>query len=312
MTILNPTDQAIQKVASLLSSGGVAAFPTETVYGLGCDTGNEVAIEKVYALKKRPLHNPMIAHVLQTSWVRDIAEGWNETCDLLADAFWPGPLTIVLKRKQCVPAAACGGHDTIAVRKPNHRVAIALLEAFGKPISAPSANVSGYISPTSAVHVEEEFNGKVNVLDGGQCAVGIESTVLSLVGEPTILRPGSVSRDEISTVIGEVVEVISEQQVDSPGTSQKHYSPRIPARQVSERDIADLRNPNAIAIVITGKPPITKRILQMSNCPQKYATSLYSALREADLSGSEEIVIESPPNTNPWAAVHDRITRCCS
>ena len=312
MTIVKPTQEAIEAAATSLSNGGVIAFATETVYGLGCDTQNIEAVQKVYALKGRPLNNPMIAHILESSWAHNITEGWGESCENLAKAFWPGPLTIILNRKQVIPKEACGGFETIAVRSPSHPVAQGLLRAFGKPISAPSANISGYVSPTTAIHVEEEFNGEVTVLDGGQCPVGIESTVVSMVETPTILRRGSIQVDAIARIVGEVTESIGLEQNIAPGTSAKHYSPRTPTKLSRTSVLNSLNNPDAFAIVISASPRTSKKTLQMPSSPEEYATKLYASLREGDASGAVEIVIENPPNEEGWEAILDRLKRCCS
>ncbi|MDP6542157.1 MAG: L-threonylcarbamoyladenylate synthase, partial [Phycisphaerales bacterium] len=187
MPVVSATQRAILEAARSLEGGGVVSFPTETVYGLGGDTLNKKAIQKIYSLKNRPSNNPLIAHVLNSSWAKQITCGWDEKCHLLAERFWPGPLTIVLPKANCVPKESCGGHNTIGVRSPNHRVASELLDKFGGPISAPSANKSGQTSPTSAEHVRDDFGNDLLILDGGNCDQGIESTVLSMVDCPTIL-----------------------------------------------------------------------------------------------------------------------------
>ncbi len=234
MTIVQPTTSSIQNATETLQAGGIVAFATETVYGLGCDTFNRSAIELVYRTKGRPAHNPMIAHILDVSWVTTLTDGWDDDCEKLAKSFWPGPLTIVLPKKENVPKEACGGRNTIAIRCPRHQVAQQLLECFGQPISAPSANKSGYISPTTAIHVDEEYHHEILVLDGGPCEKGIESTVISLVEKPTILRLGSVPQSEIEECIGSVFYTRELSQTNSPGTSLQHYSPHAAAKHTHE------------------------------------------------------------------------------
>jgi L-threonylcarbamoyladenylate synthase len=315
MSVVLPTTQNIEQAAQELKEGGLVAFPTETVYGLGCDTFNSSAINQVYTLKGRPKNNPTIAHILESSWALQLTEHWNEQCDQLAKAFWPGPLTIVLPKKEEVPKAATGGRNTIAIRSPNHPVAKQLLSCFGSPISAPSANKSGYISPTTAKHVEDEFGDNIQILDGGACEEGIESTVLSLISEPTILRPGTISGGEISEIIGKVFTAnLSEQNdsTDSPGTTAHHYSPHTSVTLLTAKEIDEIADENCVAITIYGAPKNAKAWIQMPVDPKEYATRLYGALREADAVGTKRIVIEKPKSPHNWFAVLDRLNRCAA
>jgi len=312
MTICSPSQATIKEAASILQEGGVVSFPTETVYGLGCDTFNEEAIATVYALKNRPTNNPMIAHILDTTWVSQLTDHWSKQCNMLAEQFWPGPLTIVLPKKPSVPKSACGGFETIAIRCPSHPVARMLLAAFDTPISAPSANISGHVSPTTAQHVEDEFLGKVMVIDGGPSEKGIESTVVSMVHTPTILRPGSISIEDIAVYIGVTETTESSNQTNSPGTTTKHYAPKTNVCACTSRSIEDISDNNCVVLSITTKPIITKQIIAMPITSKKYASVLYAALRKADTLGASTIYIELPPTTSEWRAVLDRITRCCA
>ena len=312
MTIVSPTTRTITEAASTLRGGGVVAFATETVYGLGCDTFNENAIEQVYLLKGRPVNNPMIAHVLDISWVNRLTDHWDDRCALLAMNFWPGALTLVLPRRSDVPASACGGYDTVGIRCPSHPVAVSLLEEFAGPISAPSANRSGYISPTQAAHVEEEFAGSVLVLDGGPCDRGIESTVLSLVKTPALLRPGSISIEEIEQSLGPVLRGDYQEQIDSPGTSIRHYAPKTPVIVCSHDEIEETVDENCAAMVLLSISACTKQTATMPATPEKYASQLYAVLRELDAVGASKILIEKPPNSDEWLAVRDRLSRCSS
>ena len=312
MTIIKPTPAAICDAASTLRDGGVVAFATETVYGLGCDTFNEKAIEKVYLMKGRPLNNPMIAHVLDVSWISRLTDHWDDRCALLAMNFWPGALTLVLPRRDDVPASACGGYDTIGIRCPSHPVASALLEEFGRPISAPSANRSGCISPTRAEHVDEEFDGQITVLEGGACWHGIESTVLSLVSSPAVLRPGSISIEELEECLGPVLHGDYQEQIDSPGTSIRHYAPKTSVKLCSHDEIENTVDRDCAAIVLKSITTTTKQTKTMPPTPSEYATQLYAALRELDTIGASKILIEQPPRTSDWLAVRDRLSRCSS
>lgn len=312
MTICQPNKETITRASTQLKEGGVVSFATETVYGLGCDTFNRSAIETIYTLKNRPKNNPMIAHILDVAWVNQLATGWNEQCDLLAEAFWPGPLTIILPKQEAVPATSCGGFNTIAIRCPSHPVARALLASFDNPISAPSANVSGHISPTTAQHVEEDFSGKVLILDGGPCEKGIESTVLSMVKTPTILRLGSVSLEAIESCLGSAERGDSIKQTNSPGTSPKHYAPHTPVKLFTKEQIEDINDANYVVLSFCGVPTATKKTISMPTTPELYAQSIYASLREADKMNARCIAIESPPTGNLWNAIHDRLRRCCA
>lgn len=312
MTILPPTQESIQTATNLLKNGGIVAFATETVYGLGCDTFNEEAIQKIYQTKGRPPQNPMIAHVLDKGWCHQLTGGWNDTCDKLAHLYWPGPLTIVLPKSKAVPRAACGGRETIAIRCPKHPIARQLLAAFGKPISAPSANKTGYISPTTAQHVEDEYGGNIQVIDGGPCENGIESTVISLVGTPTILRLGLITTEALEVVVGIVHKQINTTQSDSPGTTKQHYSPHTKTTLVSEQEMNTINDPMCGTMALIGSPKRSAQNTQMPLAPKEYGELLYATLRELDRVSISHIYIESPPNTLIWEAITDRLIRCSS
>jgi L-threonylcarbamoyladenylate synthase len=311
MAILTPSQETYVHAAKILSDGGVVSFPTETVYGLGCDIYNESAIDLVYTLKNRPKNNPMIAHVLDLSWTDQICTGWNDTCDKLVARFWPGPLTIVVPKKDSVPKEACGGFNTIAIRCPSHQVARAFLTEFGRPVSAPSANRSGHISPTSAQHVVSEFGDSVEIIDGGHCEKGIESTVISMVENPTILRFGSITVEEIQQTIGDVDKQPIQYQTNSPGTSTRHYAPNTKAFLYSQQQLEKFDATNCVVISILFTPTSAKHHFQMPSSAHEYAKKLYSVLREADEIGADQIIVERPPQAPEWNAVNDRLRRCC-
>jgi L-threonylcarbamoyladenylate synthase len=312
MGIVSPSQESYALAAKKLRDGGIVCFSTETVYGVGCDTFSEPAIAKVYKLKNRPTNNPMIAHILDVSWTNQLCSGWSNKCSLLATRFWPGPLTIVLPKKESVPESACGGFDTIAMRCPSHPVARALLAEFDNPISAPSANKSGHISPTTARHVEDEFGDAITIIDGGPCEKGIESTVISMVNQPTIMRLGSVSVEEIRNTIGAVEIKTSITQQNSPGTQMRHYAPNTKTKLLNKEEMDKISDPDCVAITIQGNPVLTKQVFQMPSNAQEYAKVLYSTLREADNAGVSRIVIERPCTAPVWLAVIDRLERCCS
>ena len=311
------TEAAVVAAADRLRAGDPVVFPTETVYGLGADTFNAAAIERVYALKGRPADNPLIAHVLDADQARRVAAVWEDRCELLARRCWPGPLTIVVPKAAGVPEIATAGWPSIAVRAPAHPVARRLLEAFGGPISAPSANRSGGISPTTAGHVADDFadHADLLVIDGGPCALGIESTVVDLTGDVArLLRPGSVGIEHLRAMLGEVAAPDSVTQAPSPGTSLRHYAPQTPTVIVDAADLAArLAEAPAAATVLcfdAAGVPIPHRAIAMPATPEAYAARLYAALREADATRPERILVVRPPSVEGlWKAVHDRLGR---
>jgi L-threonylcarbamoyladenylate synthase len=315
--IAKPTPELIVQAARRLREGAIVAFPTETVYGLGADTFDVTALNAVFDLKGRAADNPLIAHVADVSGARRLVENWDDRCDALAERFWPGPLTLVLPRRPDVPERSTGGRETIAVRCPRHPVAQDLLDAFGSSISAPSANRSGHISPTSAQHVADDYvdMGHLLVLDGGLCEIGLESTVLDMTAlKPRMLRPGSVTSTELREIVPEVLVPTIERQEASPGTALRHYAPRTPADLVEPEQVTqhllELDEP-AVVLGFSARsvlPP--HRSIEMPQGAGDYAKRLYDALREADAAGCARIVIESPPTTNEmWKAIHDRLRR---
>ena len=314
--LVEPTPDAIAEASRLLERGQLVVFPTETVYGLGADTTNANAIELIYALKGRPADNPLIAHVLDDVQARRIVTKWDDRCALLSERFWPGPLTLVLGRAKIIDPAATAGLDTIAVRAPRHVVARALLHAFGRSISAPSANRSGRVSPTSAQHVIDDFPEADEwlVLDGGACQIGIESTVLEMTGPiPRVLRPGAITVEQLREVLGEVEAPQITTQQASPGTAPRHYAPRTPAELVDAAQLAQRLAAGAPAAVLCFDPESVKPphvAVPMPRSAEPYAARLYDALRSADATGVSRIIIEQPQETHgQWAAIHDRLRR---
>ncbi len=315
--VSKPSAELIREAAQHLRNGRVVAFPTETVYGLGADTFNPEALRRVYELKGRPLDNPLIAHVLDVPQAKRVAAGWNDRCDLLAQRFWPGPLTLVVTKASDVPDEATAGLPTIAVRSPSHAVARELLKAFGSPISAPSANRSGHVSPTNTQHVADDFADAADLLiiDGGPCDIGIESTVLDVTSAmPRVLRPGSITAEQLRAVLGEVASQTITQQSASPGTATLHYAPHTPALLVSSDELSTIVAKDAplSAVICFDASHIAPphRAIQMPADPAAYAARLYEALRQADAIGAKQIIIEKPPHSSElWAAIHDRLRR---
>ncbi len=309
----------IEIAAGRLREGGLVGFPTETVYGLGADALNADAVAKVYAIKDRPSNNPLIVHVADVEMARACASVWPPAGEVLAGAFWPGPITIVVGRAESIPAVVAGGGATVAIRVPGHPMALALIERFGGPIVGPSANRSGMVSPTTAEHVRAQWGDEVLVLDGGACQRGIESTVVDLTGDRVrVLRRGMVGAEQIARVLGcevEVVDGIADADggaLASPGLMARHYAPGTPARLIDdESEIGE----GAVLLAISRVPEGVRGIAMSQDAPE-YARRLYAALREADAMGAKEILIERPPsegstpeNTAIWRAIHDRLRR---
>jgi len=310
----------VARAAAALRAGELVAFPTETVYGLGADASQAQAVARIFAAKGRPADHPVIVHLPDAShldrWATDIPDAARR----LAAAFWPGPLTLILRRAAGVLDAITGGQDTVGLRVPNHPLALAMLREFDGGVAAPSANRFGHVSPTTAAHVRDELGDAVAVvLDGGPCAVGIESTILDLTGPSArILRPGMLDAAALAAVIGEVpLEAAGSK--DAPrvsGSLESHYAPRTPMRLVAEAAIAA----QARAAVAAGKhvaalaparfavdPRVAWR--EASPEPARYAHELYARLRELDALGADLLLVAQPPATEDWAAIRDRLRR---
>ena len=276
----------------------MVAFPTETVYGLGANALDPAAIEKIYVAKGRPPSSPLIVHVSSLEMAKELVREWPERAEQLARIFWPGPLTLVLPKKPHVPDRLTAGLDTVGIRMPAHPIAQALIREAGLPIAAPSANLFGGLSPTTAQHVRDGLGNSVSmVLDGGPSKVGIESTVLSLAGaDAVLLRLGMVTQHEIEAVIGpvRVLKQATEGAHSSPGLHARHYSPKTP-----------------LILVERGQTPPSGRgiYIQMPAEPREYAAVLYERLHVADAQGWDWIAIEHPPRTEEWSAICDRLER---
>jgi L-threonylcarbamoyladenylate synthase len=310
-------DAGIRTAAERIREGGVVAFPTETVYGLGAGTLQPPALRAVYAMKGRPSDNPLIAHVIDAMDARRLVKGWDRRCSRLAAAFWPGPLTLILPRGDSVPDEAVAGLPTIAVRSPMHPVARSLLYAVGGPVSAPSANLSGHVSPTTSAHVLADFADADDllVLEGGRAGFGIESTVLDLAGDrPIVRRPGSVTLEALRRLLGDVEVAHATEQGASPGTSLVHYAPDVPATMVPSARLGaflgSLQSPAAVLAMPTTEVRAPHVAIRMQPDAEGYARMLYSGLREAEATGLSQIVIEEPAGRDGvWLAVLDRLRR---
>jgi L-threonylcarbamoyladenylate synthase len=321
---MNAPTPEMARAAAILASGGLVAFPTETVYGLGADAENAAAVAKIYAAKGRPQDHPVIVHLAPGAdlgyWASEIPPEARQ----LADAFWPGPLTMILKRAPNIPAAVSGGQDTVGLRCPAHPVAIALLQAFkdGKGgLAGPSANKFGNVSPTTAQHVHDEFDadGTVGaVLDGGQCQVGIESTIVDLsrlaTHGPVLLRPGQISAEAIAAVIDRLPAAPDGAAPRASGTLESHYAPHTPVamqeRVTLETTLARLRLAGRkVALIHYSELPRADAEVRLPASPDGFAYALYAALRAMDHAGADLILVEAPPQGDAWLGVNDRLRR---
>jgi L-threonylcarbamoyladenylate synthase len=312
------SEEQIEQAVAVLRAGGLVAFPTETVYGLGADASNASAIRKVFAAKQRPADHPLIVHLAETAGIKNWASVVPREAWQLAEAHWPGPLTMVLPRASHVSDELTGGQSTIALRVPSHPVAHRLLLAFGGAIAAPSANRFGRLSPTSAAHVREELGDEVDyILDGGDCPVGIESTIVAFRnGRPVVLRPGKITADQIAeTLQSEVAPPLASSPRVS-GTLPSHYAPRTPLRVVEQEAFESklrreaARGPVAV-LARRGRPSNTRAALWQvaPEAPEAYARHLYGLLRRMDSAGCELIIAEAVPDLPEWTAIRDRLTR---
>ena len=309
---------AVQDAAAILRRGGLVAFPTETVYGLGADAENPDAVARIFAAKGRPATHPVIVHIGHTDLLEHWAADIPPSAWLLAKHFWPGPLTLILKRNARVLNAVTGGQDTVGLRMPDHPVALALLSAFGGGVAAPSANRYGRISPTTAQHVRDELGEAVDgILDGGSCRVGIESTILDLSGaHPQLLRPGAISAAEIESVLGQPLAQTSRNAPRVPGALSSHYAPQTPLILVAAHDLQAeveryLKKGERVAVLARATATALANCVwqTMPSDPSDYAHELYARLREIDALHADRLLVEAPPREAAWLAVRDRLAR---
>lgn len=321
-------EEKLQRAAEIIRNGGLVAIPTETVYGLGASALSDEAVARIFAVKGRPQDNPLIIHVHGAEALEQWCEDVPETARFLAESFWPGPLTMVLKKKACVPERVTAGMDTVAVRCPDHWATLRIIELAGVPIAAPSANISGKPSPTSADHVRHDINGMVEaIVDGGECRVGLESTIIDLsVTPPRLLRPGGVSLEELRTVLGTVEvdaavyrKLEAGEQPKAPGMKYRHYSPR------AKVTILDGTAENVAAYVNANRTERTavmcfegeEALFDASVClsygdpsrPETLAERLFACLRELDRDDIDEIYSRCPPKEGVGLAVYNRLSK---
>jgi L-threonylcarbamoyladenylate synthase len=316
------SEPEIDRAVAILKRGGLVAFPTETVYGLGADAANPQAIARLYAAKGRPPGHPVIVHLADGAQLNEWGRDVSQVARTLAGTFWPGPLTIIVRRATRVHDAVTGGQDTVGLRVPAHPVAHALLASFGGGIAAPSANCFGRISSTTAEHVRCEFGGAVDVvLDGGASEVGIESTIVDVSGDvPVVLRPGHISSQQIEEATGIRPALPGSTSPRAPGTLARHYAPTTPLMVME----SDLLPELAASLARQGKRvAVLARRLMRPSLPGliwvaapldavRYAHDLYANLRQLDGAGCEMLLVEEPPCEPAWAAVSDRLTRAAT
>lgn len=326
---MTPSEADYARAVALLRAGELVAIPTETVYGLGADAANPAAVARIFAAKGRPADHPLIVHLAGHDAVDHWAEQVPAVAWALMETFWPGPLTLILKKQSWVPDAVTGGQDTVGLRVPGHPVALELLRRFAAAvgehagIAAPSANRFGRISPTTAGHVREELGDRVPlILDGGPCVVGIESTIVDCSrGQPVVLRPGHISPLHLEAILGARPAI--ETAVGAPrvsGSLEAHYAPQTPLRMVVGERLLDFINAQRhrggrCGVISLNQPPqagMPHAWRLMPADPVGYAHALYAALRDMDHAGVDLIVVEVPPADPAWAAVADRLRRAAA
>jgi L-threonylcarbamoyladenylate synthase len=295
------TEEELARAADLIRSGGLVAFPTETVYGLGANALDAQAVERIYEAKGRPSSSPLIVHVADEAMATSISAEWPGIAHALAARFWPGPLTLVVKKSSVVPDAVTAGLDSVGVRVPAHPVALDLIRRAGVPIAAPSANRFTQISPTTAEHVRRGLGDRVDlILDGGPTQVGIESTVAAVTRDPpTVLRPGMISQADLEAATGLAWgnKIASRDSRESPGLHPCHYAPRTPFYVLEPGE---------------SRPTGNGRVIDFPGDPHAYATTLYAELHNADAEGWDWIAVEKPPDMPEWAGILDRIQRAAT
>ena len=307
----------IYRAAEIIRKGGIVAFPTETVYGLGTDVFNPLAVARIFEVKRRPYFDPLIVHVANPADVEKLVKGIPSNAKKLTERFWPGPLTVVLLKEEAIPDIVTAGLPTVAIRMPNHSMALSLIKESQCPIAAPSANPFGYLSPTTAEHVREQLGDQVDlILDGGPCLVGIESTIISFIGKkPVLLRPGGVSLEEIESIIGKIkINPIEEDGVSAPGMLPRHYAPRTPIiLNWSEKNL-DIYKDKKIGLLAFQEPKNNIKfhsveVLSKKGNMREAATNLFAAIRRLDAKNLDLILAEPISEIGLGRAIMDRLRR---
>jgi L-threonylcarbamoyladenylate synthase len=313
---------AIERAAQALAAGELVGVPTETVYGLAARADDDAAVARIFDTKGRPSDHPLIVHVASGEQALPLAAPWSDGADKLAAAFWPGPVTVIVRRAEGRASAAAAGLPTLALRCPAHPVAHALLARCAElgvaGLAAPSANRFGRVSPTTAAHVRDEFGDELLVLDGGACDLGIESAIVDVSGAtPVLLRPGVVGRDELERVLGLPLRDADEHSVRAPGMLESHYAPRATLRLMGSEELRSAlgvlpANVKGMAVYSRTAPRRHPLVRVMPDDPRAVAQELFAVLREFDDRGVKLVWVEQPPDTAPWEGVNDRLTRAAS
>lgn len=313
-------EKVIHDATQMLAYGKVVALPTETVYGLAADMNNNCAVQEIYTVKNRPFSNPLIVHIANTSDLLKYSRYIPPFVNVLIDAFWPGPLTLVLKKSSATPEYITGGQDTVAIRMPNHSLTLKIIKSLGTPIVAPSANKYTGVSPTRPEHVINEFNGRISVVDGGVCENGIESTIIDATRNDSfkILRPGTITLEEIQSALKDKGEIITynlnrDNEIHVPGNYLKHYSPK--KRLITFSNYKQLIEnfKNIFVIHYSDLLVLDDDIsCKIGKDPDSFAKDFYHFLRLGDNSKSNIIAIEEPPKNYGWAAIWDRLNKAKS
>lgn len=321
--ILSASDaESIRRAGRIIKAGGLVAFPTETVYGLGCDAMNADAAAKVFEAKQRPQFDPLIIHIADHKQLEMVIDSLPSLGQRLIDAFWPGPLTLVLPKQPAIPDLITAGLSTVAVRMPNHRVAQTLIREAGTPIAAPSANLFGYVSPTTAQHVADGLGNRVDlILDGGPCPVGVESTIVSLAGpQPELLRPGSITIEQLSSIIGSIRRSLSVNHTPiAPGQLSRHYATQTPLTILASAGARPILKDGVRAgLLIHSHPRDTDdrfapvEVLSSTGDLREAARHLFAALRRLDSLGLDRIYAEPCQEEGLGVAIMDRLRRCAT
>lgn len=314
MSLVKANSESIRQAAEIIKRGGLVAFPTETVYGLGADGLNPIAVAKIFETKNRPAFNPLILHISEKSWLKNFTSIQNEKVDRLINKFWPGPLTLVLPKTEIVPDIVTSGNPTVAIRMPNHSVALKLIESSRTPIAAPSANKFGHLSPTEASHVAKYLGEKVEmILDGGKCSVGVESTIIQFhENEFYLLRPGGLSKEEIENEIGIIkIGMIDPRRPNSPGQLQFHYSPQTPLKFLNKK-LLDKNKKIGALFFKENKIDFTfadVKILSAEGDLREAAANLFSHLHELEKSNLDLILVEPVEEKGLGRAIMDRLRK---
>jgi L-threonylcarbamoyladenylate synthase len=314
MSLIKANNESIRHAAEIIKRGGLVAFPTETVYGLGADGLNPIAVAKIFETKNRPAFNPLILHISEKSWLKKFTSIQNEKVDRLINKFWPGPLTLVLPKTDIVPDIVTSGNPTVAIRMPDHPVALKLIEFSGTPIAAPSANKFGHLSPTEAKHVEKYLGDKIDlILDGGKSAVGVESTIIQFhENEFYLLRPGGLSKEEIENEIGKIKSgKINPENPNAPGQLPSHYSPHTPLKFFSNK-LLDKNKKIGALFFKENKIDFTfadVKILSAAGDLREAAANLFSYLHELEKQNLDLILVEPVQEEGLGRAIMDRLKK---